>query len=318
MTQFMTRRSLLAGAALGALAPRAALAQGAWPTSEVRLFIPASPGGSTDLAARLLKQFADRELGATLVPVNQTGGGGTVATESVITARPDGGTLLIHHALLHTTNLFGRSPRTFRDLSPIATISEVNNVLVARGDAAFRTLPELQRTLAGGGRMRLASQLGGTTQVMGQAVARWAGGNLRVVDAGPEADRVAAILGSQVELALLTPSTARQYHQAGELRVLALFNRNPDPLVPDWPTAASLGLNVHFPLVFTIYAPPNMPEPLRQRLGAAIASAVRAADFATGLTRIQQAPSYRDEAATRAYLAEEFNFVAEMVRAGAG
>ena len=317
MTGTISRRALLAGAA-GAMLAGGARAQGAWPTSEVRFFIPASPGGSTDLAARLLKQFVDRDLGATLVPVNQTGGGGTVATESVITARPDGGTLLIHHALLHTTNLFGRSPRTFRDLSPIATISEVNNVLVARGDAAFRTLPELQRALAGGGRMRLASQLGGTTQVMGQAVARWAGGNLRVVDAGPEADRVAAILGSQVEVALLTPSTAKQYHQSGELRVLALFNRNPDPLVPDWPTAASQGLNVHFPLVFTVYAPPGMPDALRQRLGASIGRAVREADYAAGLTRIQQAPSYRDEAATRAYLAEEFAFVAEMVRAGAG
>lgn len=317
MTGTLSRRALLAGAAGAALAG-GARAQGAWPTSEIRFFIPASPGGSTDLSARLLKQFVDRDLGATLVPVNQTGGGGTVATESVITARPDGGTLLIHHALLHTTNLFGRSPRTFRDLSPIATISEVNNVLVARGDAPFRTLAELQRTLAGGGRMRLASQLGGTTQVMGQAVARWAGGALRVVDAGPEADRVAAILGSQVELALLTPSTAKQYHQAGELRVLALFNRNPDPLVPDWPTAASQGLNVHFPLVFTVYAPPNMPEALRQRLGASIGRAVREADFAAGLTRIQQAPSYRDEAATRAYLEQEFAFVAEMVRAGAG
>jgi tripartite-type tricarboxylate transporter receptor subunit TctC len=323
MTHVLTRRRFAAGGAtLAATAalPRGSAAQGGWPVAEIRLHVPASPGGSTDLVARLLKSVLDRELGATVVVVNQTAGGGTVATENVIQAKPDGGTLLIHHALLHTTHLFGRSRNTHRNLEPLATISEVNNLLAARADAPFSTMAQLKAALGAGGagRLRLASQLGGTTQVLGQAVARWAGSGLRVVDAGSEADRVAALLGKQVDLALLTVSTAKQYERSGDAKVLAVFNRQPDPIAPEWPTAASAGLEVHFPLTFTLYGPPGLPAGLVARLDAVLGKALGDAATRAQIAQIQQSPSYRDAAATRSYLEGEFAFVAEMVRAGQG
>lgn len=321
MKTTMSRRGAmtgLAGIGVSAVAAHAAIADARWPASEVRLFVPASPGGSTDLVARWLKSVLDRELGVTLVVVNQTAGGGTVATENAIQAKPDGGTLLIHHALLHTTHLFGRSKNTFRNLDPLATISEVNNLLACRADAPFATMAQLKAALSGGGagRLRLASQLGGTTQVLGQAVARWAGTGLRVVDAGSEADRIAALLGKQVDLALLTVSTAKQYEKSGDARVLALFNRQPDPIAPDWPTAASAGLDVHFPLTFTVYGPQGFPAELVARLDAAMAKAAKDPAALAQLAQIQQSPSFRDAAATRRYLEGEFAFVSEMVRAG--
>jgi tripartite-type tricarboxylate transporter receptor subunit TctC len=321
MRNIMSRRWIVAGSAslaASAAMPSPGRAQAGWPVGEIRLYVPASPGGSTDLLARLLKTVLDRELGATVVVVNQTAGGGTVATENVIQAKPDGGTLLVHHALLHTTNLFGRSKNSYRNLEPLATISEVNNLLATRADAPFSTMAQLKASLAAGGagRLRLASQLGGTTQVLGQAVARWAGTGLRVVDAGSEADRIAALLGKQVDLALLTVSTAKQYERSGDVKVLALFNRQPDPIAPEWPTAASAGLDVHFPLTFTLYGPPGLPADLVGRVDAALARAAKDPAVAAQIAQIQQSPSHRDAAATRRYLDGEFAFVAEMIRAG--
>ncbi|QDZ12820.1 tripartite tricarboxylate transporter substrate-binding protein [Devosia ginsengisoli] len=215
----------LALLAFGAAA-QPAWAQVAWPTGEIRMFVAAAAGGSTDLVARTLETHLEKQLDTNILVVNQTAGGGAVATSSVATAEPDGGTILLHHALLHTTYLFGRSDINYESYDTLGTVSQVNNLLVASADAPYKTLAELKDyAAANSGTLRLASQLGGTTQVLGDAVASWGEGHIRVVDAGTEADRVVAILGDQVDLALLTVSTAAQYVEAGEVVPLAVFNK---------------------------------------------------------------------------------------------
>ena len=167
------RSGVIAVAAWLLLLPSPALAQGL-PDRPITLVSGFAPGGSTDLVARTVKAHLEKQLGAPVVIVNQTAGGGGVATNAVATAKPDGGTFLLFHALLHTAHLFGRSPLSFRDFTPIATISEVNNVLAVKKSAPYSTLAELLSYVkANPGKLKLASQLGGTTQVIGQATAKW-------------------------------------------------------------------------------------------------------------------------------------------------
>lgn len=314
--KFVSAKQL--GVALVALTAmmQPALAKEPWPTGEIRLFVAAAAGGSTDLVARTLETHLEQELETNVLVVNQTAGGGAVATNSVATAAPDGGTILLHHALLHTTNLFGRSDINYQSYDALGTVSQVNNLLVARADAPFKTLAELKEyAAANSGTLRLASQLGGTTQVLGDSVAQWGEGHIRVVDAGTEADRVVAILGDQVDLALLTVSTAVQYVEAGEVVPLAVFNDEPDPAVPEWPLGNSGGLEADFPLVFTLYATKGWPDDLKAKFDEVLGRIAASEAFQADIAKLNQTMAYRNAADASAFVAEEFAFVKSVIEA---
>ena len=314
--KFLSAKTLgIAVVALSA-ALQPVLAKEAWPTGEIRLFVAAAAGGSTDLVARTLETFLEQELDTNVLVVNQTAGGGAVATNSVATAAPDGGTILLHHALLHTTFLFGRSEINYESYDPLGTISQVNNLLVARADAPFKSLAELKEyAAANSGTLRLASQLGGTTQVLGDAVAQWGEGHIRVVDAGTEADRVVAILGDQVDLALLTVSTAVQYVEAGEVIPLAVFNDEPDAAVPEWPLGNSGGLEADFPLVFTLYATKGWPDELKAKFDAVLGKIAASEAFQAEIGKLNQTMAYRNAADAAPFIANEFAFVQSVIEA---
>lgn len=305
------------GIALAAMAVATpSMAQESWPTGEIRMFVAAAAGGSTDLVARTLETHLEKHLDTNVLVVNQTAGGGAVATSSVATAEPDGGTILLHHALLHTTYVFGRSELNYEDYDQLGTVSQVNNVLVARAGAPYTTLAELKEHLASNdGALRLASQLGGTTQVLGDAVALWGEGKIRAVDAGTEADRVVAILGDQVELSLLTVSTAVQYVEAGDVVPLAVFNTEPDAAAPEWPLGNTGGLDASFPLVFTLHATKGWPDELRTKFDEVLATVAASEEFQADIGKLNQTIAYRNAADAAAFVADEFALVKSVIEA---
>src|SRR5690349_485674 len=90
----MQRRPFLLSSLAAAL-PGAAFAQGSWPTRPLRMVIAYPPGGSTDVAGRLLAEQLGRRLGQQVVVDNRAGAGGTLGANSVVRSDPDGYTLLL-------------------------------------------------------------------------------------------------------------------------------------------------------------------------------------------------------------------------------
>ncbi|WP_138466190.1 tripartite tricarboxylate transporter substrate binding protein [Poseidonocella sp. HB161398] len=312
----MHRRQLLAGmtaiAAAQALPVRAD--EAAWPVKRVQILVPASPGGITDSSARTFARALERAAGVTVSVVNQTGGGGVVALQSVASARPDGSTLLIFHAMLHAAHLFGRSPFTYEDFTPISTLSQANDVYVARADAPFSTLPELfEHARTHPGEVMLASQMGGTTQVKGDALVKASGGTLKVVDAGPEAERLAALIGEQVQVSSMSVATAQQYVESGDIKVLAVPTAKPDPFAPDWPTAQSQGVDIDFPLTLELYGPPGIAEGPMSKIAATMQAIAADPKFAEEMNRIRQTPYILSPDETADFVAKEFSFVDSMI-----
>ncbi|WP_172329421.1 tripartite tricarboxylate transporter substrate binding protein [Mangrovicoccus sp. HB161399] len=312
----MKRRLVLA--AMASLAAAGALPAGAqeaaWPAKRVQIYVPASPGGITDSAARTFARALERQTGATVAVVNQTGGGGVVAVQSVTSAKPDGSTLLVFHAMLHAANLFGRSPYTYEDLTPISTLSQANDVYAVRADAPYSTLPELfEAAQADPGSIRLASQLGGTTQVKGEALVKASGGALKLVDAGSEAERMAALIGEQVQVSSMSVATAQQYVESGDIKVLAVPTAKPDPFAPDWPTAVSQGVDIDFPLTLELYGPPGMDDDVSGLAATALQAIAADPQYAEEMAKIRQTPHILSPEETAAFVAREYAFVDSMI-----
>jgi tripartite-type tricarboxylate transporter receptor subunit TctC len=287
-----------------------------FPAGVVRVYVPASPGGSSDAIARIFARHFEQATGTPVAIVNQIGGGGIIATHSVARSRnPNGGTLLLYHTALHVSHALGRSPIKYTDLKPLATLSMVNEVYAVRANAPYTTLEELLAYARGdGNRLTVGSQFGATTQVKAQALTQLVPDGFRVVDSGSESGRVTALLGGQVDVITLSVASALQFEKNGDIRVLGVLNDKPDPFGPHWPTAVAQGVPANLPQVFALYGPKAMPDSLVKKFDAIMARIAADPEYQAAIKQGRQSPEYRDSAGAAIFMAQEFADIERIIK----
>ena len=137
----LIRTSIISLCAL-ALAPGA---QAAWPDKPIRLIVPAAPGGTTDITARLLSEKIGAELGTTVVVENRAGAAGIIGTQALLQSAPDGYTIGFGNIGPNGINysLYKKLPYKHTDFSPITLVISVPNVLVVNSKSPYKTVKEL-------------------------------------------------------------------------------------------------------------------------------------------------------------------------------
>ncbi len=288
------RRALFAG--LSSIGASSALAQslGPWPSGPIRIVVPFAPGGSTDAVARLAAPGLQQGLSAPVVIENRSGAAGSLGTDTVAKARPDGQTWLLtfdSHAVLPA--LIPQLPFDLRrDLAPVTLIGGAPYVVACKPDKPFRTVADaVAAAKARPGAVSFASTGNGTLGHLAmvllgnRAGARWQhlpyrGGGLAVNDA--VAGHVDMMIGSA---ALLAPQVA-----AGALRPLLQLGAERLPALAQTPTAAEEG----FPALraeawWGVFAPARTPAQIVARFHEALAAAFRDERVARQITETQQA-----------------------------
>ena len=224
--------------ALSALSSHAVQAQ-AWPSGPVTLVVPFAPGGSTDIAARLLAQQLPARLGQPVVVVNRPGGTGVIGNGSVATARPDGQTFLFGSGSLAAgPGLIKALPYdTANDFVPVSQLTTISNILVVHPSVPANNVREFAEYVkANPGKVNYGSAGAGSLQhVAGALFQKQIGGEMVHVaykgGAPANADLVAghvqAMFGPIVELL--------PFVKAGSVRVLGVTTSKRSPVFPDAP-----------------------------------------------------------------------------------
>ncbi|EHA14688.1 tripartite tricarboxylate transporter substrate binding protein [Halomonas sp. HAL1] len=301
-------------AGLGGFSSTALAAELDYPVDNLRLFVPASPGGGTDALAREYAREFEALTGTSVAVVNQSGGGGVSALQSVINAKPDGGTLLFYHSALHVASNSGRSPYSYEDMKPIATLGDLNEVYVVPGDAPYSTLNEMLEYIEKNDeRLTMGVQMGAGTQLKGQALAEAADGQIRLVDAGSEGQRVPMLLGGQLDISVFSIANGLQYEESGDIQVLAVVSDKEDPAAPHWPTTVSQGLDISLPLVFTIYSQKELSDEIVQSLGEISAIIMERESFQTGMERVGVVPAFRPSDEAEEFVSQEEHMVSKLL-----
>lgn len=310
------RRALMIGTAAMLAFAGPGLAQDiGYPVDSVRLIVPANPGGGTDTAARLFADFFTRYTGASIAVVNQFAGGGVVAAQTVATADDDGSELLFYHTSIHVAELTGTWPFGYQDFTPLGSVSLFDDVIVARSDAPYDTLSGMiDYAKQHPGEVTFGSQLGGTTEIKGTALAQASEDTLRVVDAGSESDRTTALLGKQVDAIPMGVNNAQQYTEAGTLKVLAVLNENPSPFAPDWQTAPAQGVDLSFPLIFQIFAPKGVDPEVVSAMDAVIERMKTDPAVQEAFDKVKQTPALRNSSEIQQLLEQEHAFVSRYIK----
>jgi tripartite-type tricarboxylate transporter receptor subunit TctC len=230
---------LAAGAAALPAVSRIAWAQ-AYPSRPVRVVVPFTPGGASDITARLMGQWLSERLGQQFVIDNRPGGGTNIGTEAVVRAPADGYTLLMvggYNAINAT--LYDKLNHNFiRDIAPVAGIIVVPNVMVVNPSVPAATVPEfIAYAKSKPGKTTMASAGTGTpSHVTGELFKMMAGVNLVHVPYRGGGPALTDLLSGQVQVMFATMPSSIEYIRAGKLRALAVATATRSEALPDVPT----------------------------------------------------------------------------------
>lgn len=285
----MNRRTLLTAAPLlasGSLA-RSAFAQPAltqpaltqpgartWPTQPIRLLVPFTAGGPTDIPARLVAEELSQPLGQRVVVENRTGSGVIVASDVVAKSR-DGHTLLyttVGHAVARA--LFPNIPfDPVADFQPIANLGRIHNVVMVNPAVPARTLPELLALFRDNpGKYDYASNGNGGSIHLATALMLSMAGGLQVNHVAYRGSTAAMpdLLNGTVAMMVDVASSGMPYIEKGQMRGLAITSAARSPRYPGLPTVAETLPGYESFTWHMVLAPAGTPPEFVALLNAAI------------------------------------------------
>jgi tripartite-type tricarboxylate transporter receptor subunit TctC len=278
---------LTAVAAILAAVSPGALAQNLWPVKPIKLIAVFPPGGSVDQVARILAAQLTKQLGQPVIVENRGGASGSIGTQAVSTAAPDGytyGIVFDTHAV--NPSLIPNLPfDTVKDLSPVMLIGTSPMAIVAHPGQPYRDFREV---LAAAKKGPVSIGSVGTGSLGHLAMAQI--GNLAKADfthipyrgGGP---LMTDALGGQVPLAIGTVFLVNPHVKAGKLKALAVTSARPSPQMPGIATVAEQGLPGFAALAWWgVVAPANTSPQYTQRMHGALATALKDPEVAEKLT----------------------------------
>ena len=255
-----------------------------FPSRPIRMIVPAAPGGTTDIAARLLGDKIGIELGQPIVVDNRAGAAGIVGVQALISANPDGHTLMMGNIGPNAINyaLYKNLPYKPEDMTPITTVISNPNVLVVNPSVPAKSVAELVALAkASPAKLSFASSgRGQSVHMSGELFKLRAGIDLVHVPYKGTGPALRDVLAGQVNMIFSSLPSTMGFIRSGKLRALAVTSAQRTPELPEVPTMEESGFrNFQVTGWFGLFAPAKTPPAAIDRIYRAAASILATADI---------------------------------------
>lgn len=276
----------LGGSVLGASVLAVAPAQAQqWPTKPVRFVVPYSPGGISDIAARLVGAKLTESLGQQFIVDNRPGGNGTIGTAAVVKSAPDGYTYVIATVgdftiSQHIIKNLPYDPLT--DLAPVMSLTDTPCILAANVNSPYKTLADvLDAAKKQPGKISYATPgVGAINQLLMEWMAVETGTSFSHVPYKGGAPSGAAVAAGDVPIGLLAVSSAMPHLKSGKVRMIANTGAKRSPLIADVPTMQESGVkNVDGTNYTLMLAPKGTPTAIIDKMNAEVTKILGMADI---------------------------------------
>lgn len=263
-----------------ALATFMAAPAAAWPDRPIKMIVPFSAGGSTDVTARILAAEMSEVLGQQVIVENKPGAGGTIGTEEAARANADGYTVILQTSSSSVINvwLYKNLPYdTVTSFRPVALATRLPNVLVVNPSLGVNNLPDLIAKLqAEPGTYTYGSSGNGTIlHLSGYLFAQMAGVEIEHVPYGGAGPAMTDLLAGHIDMMVDNLPTALGHIQAGALVPIGVTTKTRSPVLPDVPTLDEAGLAGYETYSWTgIFAPAGVPDDVVARIQDAALAAL--------------------------------------------
>jgi tripartite-type tricarboxylate transporter receptor subunit TctC len=276
-----------------------------YPTRPIRILSPYSPGGISDIAARIVAGKLTEAWGQQVIVENRPGGNGFIAVTDAARATPDGYTLVMVTAGDITINpsLFKTVPYDVdRDLAPVSAVSDAPLVLAANGETPYKTLADvIAAAKAQPGMLNIGSPgYGSINHLMLESISLNTGTKFTHVPYKGGAPAVQALVAGDIPLAIIASSTAAPHVASGKISILGISTGERSPLNPEWPPLAQEGAGeINVSNWTALMAPKATPQPIIQKLSAKVIEILNMPDVkarfaAGGVSTIPSTPTELD------------------------
>ena len=267
----------LASAAGGAFAQ-------AYPSQPIKLIVPFTAGGTTDILARTIGQKLAEAWKQPVIVENKPGAGGNIGADSVAKAKPDGYTLVMGTIGTQAINqsLYEKMPYdSTRDFAPVTLVAVVPNMLVVHPSVPAKNVAELiALAKSRPGQLNFASSsTGGSPHLSGEMFKQMTGTEIVHVPYKGSAPAVTDLLGGQVSMMFDNMPSVLPQVKAGKLRALGVTSARRSPAAPEIPTIAESGVpGYEVDSWFGILAPAGTPKEIVAKLSAEIVKILQMPD----------------------------------------
>ncbi len=283
-----TRRRLALFASLLAAVPAARAQSAGWPTKPLRIVVPYTPGGSSDIIARVISGPLGEALGQTVVVENKPGANGNTGTDLVAKSPADGYTLLLCDvgALAITASVYDKLPfEPSKDLRGVAMLAYSPHMLVVHPSVPANNLKELV-ALSKTTKLNFAvTALGSAPHMAGIAVERASGAKWEYIPYKGGSQAIQDTVGGQTQVLMNGMLATLPHVQAGKLKVIGISRPTRMPLVPDMATIAEQGIPGFESGTWQgLLVPAGTPPAVLARLSAELTRIIRSPEVRSRLT----------------------------------
>jgi tripartite-type tricarboxylate transporter receptor subunit TctC len=291
-----------------------------YPNKPIKLIIPFNAGGALDIVGRLLAGELSKQIGQNVIVENKAGAGGNIAASFVAKSEADGYTLLmgstgnsVNKALYGNLNY---DPDT--DLTPVAIVGQIPNVLLAHKSVAATTITELiALSKTNSANLNFASGGSGTSEHLAAALFNLkAGTTITHIPYKGGAPAATDLMSGQVQLMFTNQITAISALQSGNVKVLGTASTVRNKTLPDVPTFAEQGMSDFLVAVWWgVFGPGNLPPELVNRLNQAINASVKMPEMTAKLESMGATPMSLGAPEFKAFFTKESARWSEVVKA---
>jgi tripartite-type tricarboxylate transporter receptor subunit TctC len=303
----------------GAVAAGTACAQ-AWPSKPVRIVVPFSPGGGTDIQGRLLAKKFTESMGQTFLIDNRSGAAGLIGAEIVAKSPPDSSNVLFTTASLAVNvSLYKQSAfDPLRDLTPVSWISSVPLVLVVHPTVPIKTVKELVALAKKRpGKMNVASNGSGTTSHLSiEMLKQMVGVDVLHVPYKGGGPAITAMLTGEVDFTFITALAVQPHIKSGRLRPLAVTTRKRSSTFPDLPTMGSIYPGFESDNWYAMFLPAGTSRDTVSKLNGEIIKALKSPDVRDFITKEGGDPVGSSPEELTKYFRREVDKYAKVIKAG--
>jgi tripartite-type tricarboxylate transporter receptor subunit TctC len=252
----------------------------AYPSKPIKVVVGYAAGGAVDVVARTIGQSLSSSMGQPVIVENKPGAGTNIAVKSVISAEPDGYTLMMAANAL-AANMALYQPMPFdaeRDLVPVSLIGRVPVVIAANPSVPYANVKQLIDAAKGKpNSIAFGTPGNGSTPHMAvELFARAAGIDLQHVPYRGGAPAITDAIGGQVALVAVNALEVLPHVKSGKLKVLGVLSPNRSPIFPDVPTIAESGFpGFEASVWYGLVAPIATPKPIVAKLHGEVQKALQ-------------------------------------------
>jgi len=289
-----------------------------YPEKSVTIIAPFPAGGDTDFVARTLAEAAKPSFPKGIVVINRPGGGATIGVAEAFRAKPDGYILAScgPAPLVIGPHRLDLSYNTPNDYQPIIKTVTLPYAVAVSKQTQIQTIADLIATAkANPGKLRIGHSGDGSFPHLAAVLfLKAAKVEMTLVPFTGAAEAIPAVIGGHVELCVQPVTELQAQAQAGNLRILAVLQNKRDPVIPNVPAAAEVGLTMEFSAYHTLIGPKGLPADMVVWLEQTFKKAMATPTFLKPMEARGYAVTFEDTETVRKNLMDEYQRYGELLR----